>query len=337
MNQLFARAGHVVPWLAAILVYAFADQYLSLATQILIWILFALSLDLVLGYTGIVTMGHAAFFGIGAYAAGLFAIHVSPDPLIGHAAAIAAGALLALVTGAMTLHASGTAFLILSMAVVSALYEVANQTRWLTGGDDGLQGIKIAPLLGRFEFNLFGHTAYLYALVVLFAWFLIARRLVKSPFGRSLIGIRQNARRMRAIGTPVWWRLLTVYVIAGAMAGSAGALSAHATRYVGLSVLSLATSGIVMVMLILGGTGRLYGAFLGTAVYFVVQDATAKANPYLWELAVGLLLIFTVLFLEGGLMGLRSVLSWRPRAAKPAGPTAAGRPREEVLQHKVAP
>jgi len=164
--------------------------------------------------------------------------------------------------------------------------------------------MRVDPLFGRFEFNMFGHTAYIYSLVVLFIWFLISWRLVHSPFGRSLDGIRQNTRRMRAIGTPVWWRLLAIFTISAAMAGSAGALLAHSTRFVGLSSLSLLTSGIVTVMLILGGTHRLYGAFVGAVVYFVVQDWTAKISPYAWEFVVGIMLIATVLFLEGGLMDL---------------------------------
>jgi len=299
--------GHALPWAIAIAFFFVAEGYLSLGTQIMIWILFALSLDLALGYAGIVTLGHAAFFGFGAYAAGLFAIHVSHDPLLGHLAAIVLTALLGLITGALILHTTGVTFLMLTLAIVSIIYEYANQARDLTGGDDGLQGIRIDPIFGMFEFNIFGQTAYIYTLLVLFAWFLIAWRIVHSPFGRSLDGIRQNPRRMRAIGTPVWWRLLAVYTLSAAMAGSAGALSAHATRFVGLSVLSLLTSGVVTVMLILGGTRRLYGAFLGAAIYYIVQDATAKISPYFWEFIVGGMLMATVLFLEGGLMDLGRV------------------------------
>jgi branched-chain amino acid transport system permease protein len=302
-----ALIGHLLPWAIIIVFYFTAGGYLSLGTQVLIWILFALSLDLALGYAGIVTLGQSAFFGIGAYGAGLFAIHVSPDPIMGHVAAIAIAAVFGLVTGALILHTTGVTFLMLTLAIVSILFEYANQARSLTGGDDGLQGVKIDPIFGMFEFNIFGETAYVYAAIVLFLWFLISWRIVHSPFGRSLDGIRQNARRMRAIGTPVWWRLLAIYTLSAAMAGSAGALSAHATRFVGLSVLSLLTSGIVTVMLILGGTRRLYGAFVGAAVYYLVQDATAKISPYFWEFVVGVMLIATVLFLEGGLLDLGRV------------------------------
>jgi len=299
--------GHALPWAIAIAFFFVAEGYLSLGTQIMIWILFALSLDLALGYAGIVTLGHAAFFGLGAYAAGIFSIHVSSDPLLGHLFAIGTAALFGLVTGAMILHTTGVTFLMLTLAIVSVIFEYANKAKWLTGGDDGLQGMRVDPLFGTFEFNIFGNTAYLYTLAVLFIWFVLSWRLVQSPFGRSLDGIRQNPRRMRAIGTPVWWRLLAIYTLSGAMAGSAGALSAHSTRFVGLSVLSLLTSGIVTVMLILGGTRRLYGAFIGAAIYYLVQDSTAKISPYFWEFIVGGMLIATVLFLEGGLMDLGRV------------------------------
>jgi len=300
-----AAIGHALPWAIVIVYFYAAPDYLSFGTQVMIWILFAMSLDLVLGYAGILTLGHAGFFGLGAYAAGLFAIHVSSDPILGHVAAVGITALFGAVSGAMILHTSGVTLLMLTLAIVSVMSEYANQARGLTGGDDGLQGIKLDPIFGIFQFSIFGKTAYVYAAVVLFGWFLLAWRIVHSPFGRSLDGIRQNPRRMRAIGTPVWWRLVAVYTIAAAMAGSAGALSAHATRFVGLSVLGLLTSGIVTVALILGGIRRrLYGAFVGVTIYFVVQDWSAKISPFFWEFVVGGMLIGTVLLLDGGLLDL---------------------------------
>jgi branched-chain amino acid transport system permease protein len=162
----------------------------------------------------------------------------------------------------------------------------------------------MSPVLGLFRFDLYGKTAYLYALAVLFVWFVIACKIVKSPFGRSLDGIRQSPPRMRAIGTPVWWRLVAIYAISAAMAGTAGALSAQTTRFVGLNTLGILISGIAVVMLVLGGTHRLYGAFLGATIYVVVQDYAAKVNPFYWMFVIGVLLMGTVLFLENGLMGL---------------------------------
>jgi branched-chain amino acid transport system permease protein len=303
-SRVAGAIGHALPWAIAVVYFFTAPSDLDFGTQIMIWILFAMSLDLALGYAGILTLGQAAFFGLGAYTAGLFAIHVSADPILGHLAAIGVAALFGAVTGAMILHTSGVTLLMLTLAIVSMLSQYANRAIDLTGGDNGLQGVRLDPIFGVFAFNIFGKTAYVYTLVVLFGWFVLAWRIVHSPFGRSLDGIRQNPARMRAIGTPVWWRLLAAYTISAAMAGSAGALSAHATRFVGLSVLDLLTSGTVTVALILGGTRRLYGGFIGATIYLVVQDWSAKISPYFWEFVVGGLLIATVLLLEGGLLDL---------------------------------
>ena len=295
---------HVLPWALALVFYYFADGYHSLGTNILGMILFALSLDLALGYAGIITLGHAAFYGVGAYAAGLMAIHVNNDPLLGLAAATLLAALLGFLTGILILHTRGETLLMLTLAIAAILYEAANHMRWLTGGDDGLSGIRPGPIFGIFRFDLWGKTAFLYSLGVLFVWFVIAWRVVRSPFGRSLDGIRQNPRRMRAIGTPVWWRLVAMYTLSAAMAGTAGALTAQSVRLVGLSVFELLTSGIVVVMLVLGGERRLYGAFIGATIYVLVQDYAGSINPFYWMFVIGGLLIVIVLFFEGGLMGI---------------------------------
>ena len=272
-------------------------------------ILFTLSLDLALGYAGIITLGHAAFFGAGAYTAGIVAVHMTTDPIVGLVLATALAGVLGIITGMLILHTQGVAMFMLTLAIASMFYEVANQWRSVTGGDDGLTVPRSAPLLAYFGFAGFrfdfrGMTGYLYTLSVVFLWFLVAWRVVKSPFGRSLDGIRQNPRRMRAIGTPVWWRLVAMYGLSAAMAGTAGALQAHATRLVGLTSLQLELSGIVAVMLVLGGERRLYGAFVGAAFFMIVQDWAAAKNPVYWMFVIGGLLMAVVLFLEGGLMGL---------------------------------
>jgi branched-chain amino acid transport system permease protein len=308
LARRFMRALHLLPWFAALAVYFVAGGYLSLGTQVLIMILFALSLDLALGHAGIVTLGHAAFFGFGAYAAGNFAIHVHGDPLAGLAFATVLTGLFGLATGALILHTRGITLMMLTLAIASLLAEFANQAHWLTGGDDGLQGIRMAPLLGAFRFDLWGHVAYLYSLAVLAAWFAVAWRVLRSPFGRSLDGIRQSPARMRAIGTPVWRRLVAAYGLSAAMAGTAGALSAQTTRFVGLSTLGVLLSGTVLVVLILGGTRRLYGAFLGATVYVVVQNVAAELDPFRWMLVLGALLMAIVLFLEGGLASVADLV-----------------------------
>jgi branched-chain amino acid transport system permease protein len=300
----FGWMWHALPWGLALATYFLAGAYLTLGTAALEMILFTLSIDLALGYAGIITFGQAAFFGVGAYAAGLLSIHVTPDPLLGLLFGTALAAVLGLLTGMLILHTEGVTLMMLTLAIASMIGAFASQAGELTGGDNGLQGMHISPLFGVFPFDLWGNTAYLYALGVLFLWFVAAWRIVRSPFGRSLDGIRQSPRRMRAIGTPVWWRLVAVYALSGAMAGTAGALKAQTNQFVGLDSLDLLVSGTALVMLILGGTRRLYGAFVGAAFYVVVQDLAAEFDPFRWMFVIGGLLVVMVLFLEGGLMGV---------------------------------
>lgn len=299
-----AIAGHLFPWLFATAVFFTAGGYLSLWTNAFIAVLLVLSLDLVLGFAGIVTVGMAAFYGFGAYSAGLFDIHVSTDPLLGLLAASLAAALLGAVSGMLILHTRGVALLMLTLSLTMLLWNWAEKANDLTGGDNGLDGIHTGKLLGRFDFDFYGNTAYVYVVCVLLAWFLVARVVIASPFGRSLDGIRQSPARMRAIGTPVWWRLVAVYTLGAAMAGSAGALYAQTTQLVALSSLDVLLSATALIMLVLGGVRRLYGAFLGAVVYVVAQDALAKDYPSYWMVGIGAALILVVLFLEGGLMEL---------------------------------
>ena len=299
-----ASLWHVLPWALAILFYFYGDGYHSLGTNILCWILFALSLDLALGYAGIITLGHAAFYGLGAYGAGLISIHFNNDPVLALVAATLIAALAGFITGVLILHTRGETLLMLTLAIAAILYETANHMRWLTGGDDGLSGIRPGPIFGLFRFDLWGKTAFLWSLGVLFVWFCISWAVVHSPFGRSLDGIRQNPRRMRAIGTPVWWRLVVMYTLSAAMAGSAGALAAQSVRIVSLSVFELLVSGVCAVMLVLGGERRLYGAFIGATIYVLTQDIAGAINPFYWMFVIGALLIVIVLFFEGGLMGI---------------------------------
>jgi branched-chain amino acid transport system permease protein len=310
------RPVELLPWAVAIAAYFVFGDYLPLGSQILIMILFAMSLDLVLGYAGIVTLGHAAFFGAGAYAAGIYAVHVSGEPLSGLVVGAAAGALVGYLSGLVILRTQGLTLLMLTLAVGSLLGEAANKASFITGGADGLQGVSIQPILGLFSFDLFGKTAYVYCGVVLFLAWIFARRLVHSPFGRSLIGIRENVTRMNAIGSPVRGRLLTVYTISAAIAGIAGALLAQTTQFVGLTVLTFERSGEIVIMLIFGGIGRLYGAFVGATLYMIAQDQLSEIDPIFWEFWIGLLLVLIVMFARGGVLGLldRAVQRWRRRS-----------------------
>jgi branched-chain amino acid transport system permease protein len=298
------RPIELLPWVVAIAAYFLFDSYLPLGSQILIMILFAMSLDLVLGYAGIVTLGHAAFFGAGAYAAGIYAVYVSGEPLSGLVVGALAAAVVGFLSGLVILRTQGLTLLMLTLAVGSLLGEAANKASFITGGADGLQGVSINPILGLFSFDLFGKTAYVYCGIVLFFCWIFARRVVHSPFGRSLIGIRENVTRMNAIGSPVRSRLLTAYTISAAMAGVAGALLAQTTQFVGLTVLTFERSGEIVIMLIFGGIGRLYGAFVGATLYMIAQDQLSEIDPIFWEFWIGLLLVLIVMFARGGVLGL---------------------------------
>lgn len=307
------RPAETLPWLIALSIYVFLPQYLPLGAQILGMVLFALSFDLLLGYAGIVTLGHAAYYGAGAYAAGLLAVSGWTEPITGLLVAGCAAGLLGAVAGAVILRTSGLALLMLGMAVTLLLGEIANDLPGLTGGADGLQGISIAPVLGLFPFDLYGRTAFLYSLAVLFLAWIVMRQLVNAPFGRSLVGIRQNPGRMQAIGVPVWRRRLVAFTLSAAMAGLAGGLSAQTNQFVSLGVLSFDLSGTVLVMLVIGGPGRLYGAFVGPAFYMIAQDSLSKDQPVFWVFWIGLLLIALVLFTHGGVLGIFDVLRVRFR------------------------
>lgn len=306
-----------LPWVLAGAVYFFAPNYLPLGAYILIMILFALSLDLILGYGGIVTLGHAAYFGFGAYVAGVLAVRYSGDPILGLAVAAAAAGLLGLATGAVILRTHALALLMLTLAITSIVFEIASKWTAVTGGSDGLHSVPIQPILGSFKFDMFGRTAYLYCLLVLFLGWWLVRTIVHSPFGMALAGTRENDVRMHAIGAPVYQRRLIAYTISAALAGVAGALLTHTTQFVGLSVLTFELSGEIVVMLVLGGIRRIYGAFIGPILFLVARDYLAKQTPEYWTLGVGLLLIAIVMFARGGVLGVLDSLLERLRRNKP--------------------
>ena len=299
-------------WAATLLPFLVTPNYLSLASQIAITALFALSLDLILGYAGIVSLGHAAYFGFGAYTAGLLAKHYLGEPLTGLVLGAAAAGLLGYVTSHVIVRFRHLALIMLTLGLGLLLAEAANSASALTGGADGLQGVKMAPLLG-FKFDLYGRTAYAYSLAVLFAVFLVARRIIHSPFGLALRGIRENAIRMPAIGAPSLAHLRKVYTIAAAMAGAAGALLTQTTSTVSLEVLSFGRSADVLVILILGGAGRLYGGLVGAIVYMVARDQFSGLNPQYWYFWIGLLLVAVVMFLPNGILGGLSALGKKPQ------------------------
>jgi len=293
-----------LPWVTALAAYILVPSYLPLGAQILATVLFALSADLVLGYAGIVTLGHTAFFGTGAYTAGILAANGWGEPISGLLAGAVMAALVGFASGLVVLRTTGLTLLMQTLVVATLLHEAANRASSITGGDDGLQGMQVWPIFGLFRFDLFGHTAYVYCLIVLFLCWLAARRLVHSPFGRSLTGIRENVLRMHAIGAPVRRRRLVIYTISAGFAGTAGALIAQTTQFVGLGFLGLERSGTVLIMLIIGGVGRLYGAFIGVPLYMIAQDRFSEIEPVYWYFWIGLLMVAVVVFARGGVLGL---------------------------------
>jgi branched-chain amino acid transport system permease protein len=284
-----------------------AGKFLIL-NEIAILALFALSLDLILGYAGIVSLGHAAFLGAGAYAAGLFSKHVTGDPLAGLAAAMAVAMVLGFLTSFLVLRGSDLTRLMVTLGVALVMGELANALPGLTGGADGLQGMVTDRLLGHFEFDLYGRTAYAYSLTVLFVLLLLARRIVQSPYGLSLMAIRRNPLRASALGVPVHRRLIAAYTLAAAYAGAAGALLAQTTAFVSLDVFEFHRSADLLLVLIIGGAGWLYGGIAGAILYKLLQDGLATLTPQYWQFWIGLFLVVFVMVgrqrFVGGLYGL---------------------------------
>ncbi|MBM1169427.1 branched-chain amino acid ABC transporter permease [Microvirga arabica] len=287
--------GEILFWLiAAATLYFLPERHLIL-NEIAIIGLFAISLDLILGYAGIVSLGHAAFFGLGAYTAGILARNGIADPLLGLGAAAITAAILGFVTSFLVLRGSDLTKLMVTLGVALVLGEIANQASWLTGGADGLQGVTMGPILGLFEFDIFGTTAYAYSLTVTFLLFIVARRIVVSPYGLSLRSIRDNPLKARAVGIPVNRRLIAIYTLAAAYAGVAGALLAQTTQFVSLDVLAFHRSADVMLVLVIGGVGYLYGGLIGAIVFKVLQDVISAWTPQYWQFWIGLILVIIVL------------------------------------------
>lgn len=297
------RPAELAFWLLPFVGYFLFPDNLVLLTQIAITALFCLSLDLILGYAGIVSLGHAAFFGVGAYTAGLLAAHGWGEPVSGLLVAAVVCAALGFVTSLLVLRGADLTRLMVTLGVAMMLFELANKLTFITGGVDGLQGIEMKPLFGTFGFDMYGKTAYWYAMGVLFLLFWAARKLVHSPFGLSIKGIRLNAARMPALGAPINARLAAIYTIGAAYAGVAGGLMAQTTQFVALDVLAFNRSAELLLILVLGGSGSLYGAILGTIVFMSAHHVLSDMNPEYWQFWLGALMLVIVLFARDGVMG----------------------------------
>lgn len=282
-------------WALAFALPALLPGHALIVNEIAIVALFAVSLDLVLGYTGIVTLGHAAFLGFGAYCAALFAKFIHPDPLLGLAVGVAAATLLGAACSATILRGTDLTRLMVTLGVALLLLELANKLDWLTGGSDGLQGVVMGPLLGRFEFDLYGQTAAWYSLTVLLLLFALARRWVQSPWGATLKAVRDNPLRAAAIGISVPSRLAVIYTLAAGVAGAAGALLAQTTGFASLDVFALERSADAVLMLVIGGVGWLYGGVLGAVVFKLLHDVISNITPQYWTFWMGLFLVVLML------------------------------------------
>jgi branched-chain amino acid transport system permease protein len=305
-------------WALPLLAFFVLPDRRLLLSQIFVYGLFALSLDLVMGYAGILSLGQAAFFGTGAYTAGLLAKHGWTEPLSALAAAAAISAAFGYLVSALVVRGSDLGRLMVTLGIGLLMSEVANQASSITGGVDGLADMPATRLFGALGFGLDGRTAFVYSLAVLALIFLLARRLVHAPFGLGLRGIRENVRRMPAIGADVNQRLRAVFALAAGIAGVAGAVLAQTTQFVGIDTLGFQRSAELLIMLVFGGVGRLYGALLGAAVFMVAQDYLAGLSPDYWQFWMGAVLVALVLVARGGLMGALEALHRRVR--RRAGP-----------------
>ena len=302
----------------AVFGYLLFPDNLALLTRIIATALLVLSLDLVTGYCGIATLGHAALFGTGAYAAGIVSAHYGiNDPLLMTLAGIGGGALAGLLSGIILLRGHGLPQLVSSIALIHLFHEFANKASSWTGGSDGLSGISPDPIFGLFEFDLYGHTAYVFAMALLLVVLIVLRFIVRSPFGMLCRGIKEDPLRVRAMGGSPKTGVIKMYVISGAVAGVGGALNAITTQVVGLDSLSFTMSAEALVMVVLGGTGSLFGALLGTVVFMLFEDYVSAANPFHWLTMVGALLIIVVFFAPKGLYGTAAAWLSRKRQVNP--------------------
>jgi branched-chain amino acid transport system permease protein len=289
------RWPEILFWISGFaLIFLLPNRHLLL-NEIAILGLFALSLDLILGYAGIVSLGHAAFFGVGAYAAGLLSKHGVSEPVTGLMLSGAAAGLTGFLASFMILRGSDLTRLMVTLGVALILHELANRLDWITGGADGLLGVSIGPIFGRFDFDFAGTTAYVYSLTTTFLLFLLARHVVQSPFGLSLKALKDNRLRASTIGIAPNRRLIAIYTLAAVYAGMAGALLTQTTQFVSLEVLDFARSADALLVLVIGGSGYLYGGLIGAVAFKLMKDVLSAMTPAYWIFWMGFILVILVL------------------------------------------
>jgi len=305
------RAPEFVFWALIIAAFFLFPDYRSLGAQVLVTGIFALSLDMLLGYAGIVTLGHAAFFGVGAFTAGWLGKYGWPEPVSALAIAAAVAACAGALGSRLVVRGTDLSRLMVTLAIGLVLYEAANKATAVTGGIDGLQGIEFAPLLGLFPFDLMGSTAYVYAAIVAFVTLYLVRRLVHSPYGLSLHATRMNRRRALAVGIDDGRTLAISYIVSAAVAGIAGALTTQITQFITIDALGFGRSADILIIAALSGVGYLYGGFIGALVFVVGRDLLSGISPAYWHFWLGLLLVLTIFFARGGIMGTAARLARR--------------------------
>jgi branched-chain amino acid transport system permease protein len=296
--------------LLVLLPFASGTFVIKTVTEVLIYAIFAMSLDLLVGYTGLVSFGHAAFFGIGAYAAGYLAQHFSPNFLLHMPLALLLVAAAAFVIGFFSIRVSGVYFLMLTLAFSQMVYAIADRWTDVTGGSNGLAGIP-RPQVQIFSYAyLFEDVTARYFLVLAFAVlsYALLRWIVRSQFGHALVGIRENETRLRAVGYNTTRFKLVAFVIAGIFAGVAGVLYAGFNRFVSPSDLYWTASGQVLIMVIVGGSGTLIGPSLGAALILILQNFVSSSTDR-WPTIMGLIFIFFVFAARRGIMGILQAMS----------------------------
>jgi branched-chain amino acid transport system permease protein len=279
-----------------------SSYYLGLLTKMLIFALFAMSLDLLLGYTGLPSLGHAAYFGLGAYTVALLQLRVMKNFWLNALAGLASAVVLALGFGPLTLRARGDYFLMITLALAQVIWGIAFGWRSMTGGDDGLPGIARPTLAG--SWSIAGETPFYYFVLVvcgLAMWLLSV--IVGSPFGKALVGIRESETRMQVLGYNVWAYQYGASILAGFFAGLAGILFVYYNGYVGPAYLSIIFSAQVLLMVILGGAGTLFGPALGAGIIVLLENLISAMTER-WLLILGTIYVVVTLFAPQGLHGL---------------------------------
>ena len=321
LAEIFSRHS-LVFILLFFIIFPFIVPYKALATQIIIWGLFALGFNVCLGYTGMLSFGHAAYFGVGAYTAGIVLIRLWENIWFSLLGGLVMGALLALILGYLCIKRRGIYFAMLTLAFAQLVYFVAFQWVDLTGGDNGLRNIPAVPL-SFFGLSINIYTPlrfYFFVLFFVFLSLLALNRILQSPFGQVLQAVRENEQRARSCGydaTNVRW---VAFIISGAISGLAGGLYALYLHFVGIDSLYYSTSGQVIMMTLLGGMGTFIGPFIGAGVFLYLEDVLSVITPN-WMIFLGVIFVLCVLFFPSGIWGTVKELSLKRRKNVTVSPT----------------